>query len=376
MVKNTPPLGWNSWNTFAENIDEKRIRETADAMIESGLKDAGYEYVIIDDCWSEHTRGKDGKLRPDKKKFPSGMKALTDYIHSLGLKAGIYSCAGPLTCAGYPGSLGHEYVDAATFAEWGFDYLKYDYCYHPDFIPPKYLYRTMGTALSNSGRDILFAACSWGIKQTHEWIDGTGAHTWRSTGDIFDTFNSLRDLINAQKDILPYGGIGCFNDMDMLITGMRGKGHVGIDGLTDEEYKMHMSVWSILASPLIIGCDIRNLDGVTKELLTNRDMLAINQDPRGCRAYIVNEGDVNGRNLSPVFARILEGGDLAVCFINLADNDERISILASQLGLDFHHFKKVTFRDVWSGEELPLENECMSLEMKPHTVRYFRVSIK
>ena len=375
MVKNTPPLGWNSWNTFAENIDEKLIRETADAMVSSGLKDAGYEYIIIDDCWSEHTRGSDGRLRPDKKKFPSGMKQLTDYVHSLGLKIGIYSCSGPLTCAGYPGSLGHEYADAATFAEWGFDYLKYDYCYHPDHISPKYLYRTMGTALASSGRDILFAACTWGADGTPEWIDGTGAHTWRSTGDIFDTYNSLRDLIKAQLNILPYGGVGCFNDMDMLITGMRGKGHVGIDGLSDEEYKLHMSVWSILASPLIIGCDIRNMDSVTKELLTNREMLAINQDPRGNRAYVVNEGDVS-RGASPVFARILEGGDLAVCFTNLGDNDARVSILTSQLGLDFHYNKKVIFRDVWSNEKIAVDNECLGLELKSHTCRYFRVSIK
>ncbi len=376
MVRHTPPMGWNSWNTFAENVNEKVVRESAEAMVQSGLYEAGYEYVVIDDCWSEKVRGKDGKLREDKRKFPSGMKELCDYVHGLGLKIGIYSCAGPLTCAGYPGSFDHEFVDAKSFADWGFDFLKYDYCYKPASVQGKFLYRRMGTALASCGRDILFSACSWGADETHTWIDGTGAHMWRSTGDIWDNYASIRDIIKLQYKILPYGGVGCFNDMDMLVTGMRGKGHVGIGGCTYEEYKLHMSVWAILASPLMIGCDIRSLNDETRELLTNRGMLSINQDARGCRAYIANEEEVRMSDVSPVFVRSLEGGDIAVCFTNLGDTDARGVLQAAQMGLSYGCGKKLCFCDVWSGEQIAMTNECLCLDMPPHTARLFRVKLK
>ncbi len=188
MVKLTPPMGWNSWNTFGENINEKLIMETADAMAASGLVEKGYEYLVIDDCWSLKERDGEGRLVADPEKFPNGMKAVADYVHGKGLKFGMYSCAGTLTCAGYPGSFEHEFVDAETFARWGVDFLKYDYCYHSPIIHGKYLYRRMGLALENCGRDILFSACSWGADETHEWIKETGASMWRSTGDIFDTW--------------------------------------------------------------------------------------------------------------------------------------------------------------------------------------------
>lgn len=194
MVKLTPPMGWNSWNTFGENINEKLIMETADKMVEQGLLDCGYEYLVIDDCWSLRKRDEEGRLIADPEKFPHGMKVVADYVHSKGLKFGMYSCAGNLTCAGYPGSFEHEFIDADTFASWGVDFLKYDYCYHSNIIPGKYLYRRMGIALENCGRDILFSACSWGADQTHEWIKETGASMWRSTGDIFDSWESIKDL--------------------------------------------------------------------------------------------------------------------------------------------------------------------------------------
>ena len=199
MIKKTPPMGWNSWNTFAENISEQLIFETADRMVDSGLRDLGYEYLVIDDCWSLRERDENGRLVPDPEKFPHGMKAVADYVHSKGLKFGMYSCAGNLTCAAYPGSFEHEFVDAATFAEWGVDYLKYDYCYKSDIIHGRYLYRRMGLALKNCGRDILFSACSWGADNTHEWIRETGADMWRSTGDIFDVWSSVKDLTMQKK---------------------------------------------------------------------------------------------------------------------------------------------------------------------------------
>ena len=230
MVKLTPPMGWNSWNTFGENINEKLIMETADKMVEQGLLDCGYEYLVIDDCWSLRKRDEEGRLIADPEKFPHGMKAVADYVHSKGLKFGMYSCAGNLTCAGYPGSFEHEFIDADTFASWGVDFLKYDYCYHSNIIPGKYLYRRMGIALENCGRDILFSACSWGADQTHEWIKETGASMWRSTGDIFDSWESIKDLTKQQAKLHPYHSVGCFNDMDMLVVGMYGKGGGGLRG--------------------------------------------------------------------------------------------------------------------------------------------------
>ena len=201
MFTTRPPMGWNSWNTFAEKIDEKLVREMADVIVEKGLDKFGYNYVVIDDCWAEKTRDSSGRLVPDKNKFPSGMKALADYVHSKGLKFGMYSCAGVLTCGQYPASYDYEFIDAKTFAEWGVDFLKYDFCYKPEFVAGKSLYRRMGLALANCGRDILFSACSWGAEKTHEWIRSTGAGMWRSTGDIFDNWNSVKNIIMQQVDI-------------------------------------------------------------------------------------------------------------------------------------------------------------------------------
>ena len=192
MLVNRPPMGWNTWNTFGHAISDSLVRESADAFERLGLKEAGYQYIVIDDCWSLKTRdSQTDRLVPDPEKFPEGMKAVADYVHSKGLKFGMYSCAGNLTCAGYPGSFEHEFIDAQTFAEWNVDFLKYDYCYHSPIIHGKYLYRRMGLALENCGRDILFSACSWGADETHEWIKSTGASMWRSTGDIFDTWQSV-----------------------------------------------------------------------------------------------------------------------------------------------------------------------------------------
>ena len=192
MVKLTPPMGWNSWNTFGANISEELIFEIADRMVEDGYLDAGYEYVVIDDCWSLRERDANGRLVPDPKKFPHGMKYVADYIHSKGLKFGMYSCAGMLTCAGYPGSMDHEFIDAATFAEWEVDLLKYDYCFNSRIIAGEYLYRRMGLALENCGRDILLSCCTWGVDQTHEWVKTTASSMWRSTTDIFDNWDSIK----------------------------------------------------------------------------------------------------------------------------------------------------------------------------------------
>ncbi len=260
MIQLTPPMGWNSWNTFGKNISEVTLREAADALVKTGLRDSGYQYFVIDDTWALRERGKDGRLIPNPDKFPNGIKAVSDYVHDKGLKFGIYSCAGTMTCAQYPGSYEYEFLDAETFAEWGVDFLKYDYCFKPTFERGELLYRRMGLALANCGRDILFSACSWGNDDTKSWIKTTGAHMWRSTHDVFDSWESIKMRAKEQLDIQKYNGLGCFNDMDMLVVGMNGKGNVGLTPSSFVQYRTHFALWALLGSPLMIGCDIRNAD--------------------------------------------------------------------------------------------------------------------
>lgn len=386
MFTTRPPMGWNSWNTFAEKIDEKLVREMADVIVEKGLYKFGYNYVVIDDCWAEKTRDSSGRLVPDKNKFPSGMKALADYVHSKGLKFGMYSCAGVLTCGQYPASYDYEFIDAKTFAEWGVDFLKYDFCYKPEFVAGKALYRRMGLALANCGRDILFSACSWGAEKTHEWIRSTGAGMWRSTGDIFDNWNSVKNIIMQQVDItceykndegsMPFGGIGCFNDMDMLIVGMHGVGNVGLGGCTDEEYRTHFSAWAIFGSPLMIGCDIRKLDDEAYKILTNRDVLAINQDGRGAQPYVANNEwmKINHGN-TPVVARMMENGDVAVALFNMNDNDAVCNFRGDQIGLPPVTKVRLMARDAWSGEEFEIHNYAYVASIPAHGCKLLRVKV-
>ena len=380
MFTLTPPMGWNSWNTFAENIDEKLIRDTADIIVEKGLDKLGYNYVIIDDCWAEKTRDKNGRLVPDKKKFPSGMKALSDYIHSKGLKFGMYSCAGTLTCAGYPSSFEYEFIDANTFAEWGVDYLKYDFCFKPEYVQGKTLYRRMGAALANCGRDIFFAACSWGAEKTHEWIRSTGAGSWRSTGDIFDNWESVKKIILQQVDrsgeycgagAMPFGGLGCFNDMDMLIVGMNGKGNVGLTGCTFQEYKLHFSAWALFASPLIIGCDVRSMDETTRKILLNRDVIAVNQD-RGGRQVYQTQNDYGVH----VFVRVMENGDVVVGLFNLNDDRRRGILFSDTIGLSQNTGRTVVFRDLWTDERRYFVNGTIELSVDAHDCVMMRGSVK
>ena len=360
-------MGWNTWNTFAEKINEELILASADKLVETGLKDAGYEYVIIDDCWALRERDKNGKLVPDPEKFPHGMKYVADYIHKKGLKFGMYSCCGTMTCAGYPASYDHEFIDAATFAEWGVDFLKYDYCFRPSATEGKLLYRRMGLALANCGRDILFSGCSWGADNTHEWIGTTGANMWRSTGDIFDTWESLKSLILAQYDILPFGGQGCFNDMDMLIVGMNGRGHVGLKGCTEEEYKLHFAAWCLLESPLMIGCDIREMSEGAKAILTNKELIAIQQDPRCNRPYIIKFGNCAD---FPIIVRALANGDLAVGFFNLSDSAANLWVPLDDLGVPFSQNRKLEGKEVYTG------NATLSQTLEAHTCAVYRLKVK
>ena len=375
MICRKPPMGWNSWNTFASNIDENLIKETADAMVETGLLAAGYEYLVIDDCWAERERDKNGRMVPDPAKFPHGMKAISDYVHSRGLKFGMYSCSGHMTCAGFPGSFDYEFIDAQTFAEWGVDYLKYDYCFRPMNQPGHLLYKRMGLALANCGRDICFSACSWGADQTNEWIKTTGAHLWRSTGDINDSWKSVHDLTMKQFDYLSTNGQGCFNDMDMLIVGMHGKGNVAVTGLSDEEYKTHFSIWSMFGSPLMIGCDVRSMDDATKNILLNKEVIAVDQDEAYRQPFAC--GKHWDHNEVLVLAKFLEGGDIAIGIFNLLDNcpcDPFISL--DSLGINRATGKALRITDLWTGEDLGVYSGVFRPAPTPaHGCRLYRAKL-
>lgn len=376
MKAERPPMGWNSWNTFAGNISDGLIRETADAMIETGLHGAGYEYVIIDDCWSKKERGADGRIQADPEKFPDGMKAVGDYIHGKGLKFGMYSCGGTMTCACYPGSYGHEFIDAETFASFGADYLKYDYCYHPQSVPGPITYRRMATALANCGRDIFFAACSWGSEKSEQWMAESGAHSFRSTGDIQDNWKSASGIAQRQhnREITRYGRPGCWNDMDMLIVGMHGKGHVGLGGCTAEEYKTHFSVWCMYSSPLIIGCDIRNMDEETRGILMNRDLIAIDQDPEGRPPVVF--ADPAGIQCTAVYLKMLSDGSWAVCFTNYSDAPVNLSLVFWDAGFPCNTGYGLKFRDLWAQEDAGVYRDTFCCtNVAPHASHIYRATV-
>lgn len=405
MQRIKPPMGWNTWNTFGPNIDEKLIMESADAMVESGLRDAGYEYIVIDDMWSLKERDKDGFLVPDPEKFPHGMKYIADYVHARGLKFGMYSCGGYLTCGGYPGSYGHEWQDAQTFAQWGVDYLKYDYCFHPANVSAAAIYRRMGVALANCGRKIHFNACSWGSDHTRQWIRETGAHSWRSTGDISDCWASIKSIAQSQIVAQEYNAPGCFNDMDMLVVGMNGEGTVGITGCNDDEYRLHFALWAFLQSPLMIGCDIRHMSDATKKILMNRDIIAINQDDACTQAYIApnllqafgaeergHEVNLNRAPDEPFYTysdyslsrctlvRMLANGDFAVMQVNFRDHetfDAPLVVTADMLGIPEDKALTMQVTDLWTGENVPLVNGTIPNRGIPaHGARIYRVHLQ
>lgn len=351
MLGTKPVMGWNTWNTFGEAIDEKLIIESADALVEKGYKDAGYEYVIIDDCWSLKERV-DGMLVPNPERFPHGMKYVADYVHSKGLKFGMYSCAGVKTCGGYPSSYGYEFEDAKQFAEWGVDYLKYDFCYFPQSGNKENAYLTMAMALRNCGRDIYFAACNWGEGAPWNWMRSRGAHSYRSTGDIHDNPKSYMDIFTSQVGNAMGNGAGCYNDMDMLIVGMHGEGYVGLGGCTTDEYLQHFAMWAFMGSPLIIGGDIRSLAEEDRQILLNKGLIAVNQDAE-CRPpfmiYEKNEFKVC------VMMRILDKGKFALALFNLDEDREylkNISVTFDDLGIHSNTPRAVKLTDAVTGADL------------------------
>ncbi|MBR5312888.1 MAG: glycoside hydrolase family 27 protein [Clostridia bacterium] len=370
MLAQRPPMGWNSWNTFGGAINEQVVRETADAIIEKGLKDVGYEYVVIDDCWSLRKRNAEGKMVADPEKFPSGMKALAEYVHSKGLKFGMYSCAGTRTCAGYPGSFDYEFVDAKTFAEWDVDFLKYDFCYKPRLAHGPILYNRMGMALKASGREILFSACNWGSNEVEKWIRSTGAHMYRSTGDINDSFQSFKDIAMSQVDKLAYSGPGCYNDIDMLICGMHGKGNVANGGCSDIEYRTHFALWCLFQSPLMIGGDLNKLDDFNLELLKNKELIDINQDIEARPPMMIGGGD------RPVFFKHMANGEYVLAFFNFSDRDGHCGVEFYDLGLTVASGYGFKFRDIFTGEETGLITENMDVHVASHDCKIYRGTLE
>lgn len=377
MLGLTPPMGWNSWNTFTWDVSDRLLRETADALVESGLRDAGYQYVVLDDCWSLRQRDEKGFLVPDPEKFPQGMKAVADYIHSKGLKFGMYSCCGTHTCAGYPGSFEHEFQDAQTFAAWGVDYLKYDNCYKPLHMDGETLYRRMSLALRNCGRDILLSACNWGTEDVHRWARSSGAQLFRSTGDIQDNWRSVTDIALSQMDKQPFGGPFCHNDMDMLVVGMHGGSnneYIGtLGGCTDEEYRAHFSLWAMMNSPLMIGCDIRSMSAVTKETLANPEVIAINQDVECRGPYRVSQWN----NPEKVFSLVkpMEDGSLAIGMFNFGDTRSEMSLQFWDLGLPAAAGVGLELRDCWAHHSEGRFFERYVTTLEPHGCRVFRASL-
>lgn len=369
MIAPTPPMGWNSWNTFGSEIHETLIRETADAFLEQGLKAVGYQYVVIDDLWEADERDSDGRLTHDPVKFPHGIKALADYVHSKGLKFGIYSCAGSHTCAGKPASYGYEETDARTFAEWGVDFLKYDFCYKPAGTDGPTLYRRMGQALRMTGRPILYSVCEWGTNQPWEWAAGVGAQMWRTTGDIEDSWESMERIGFGQNGLERYAGPDHWNDPDMLIVGMYGKGNVAKGGCTDEEYRVHFSLWCLLAAPLMIGCDVRNMTDATREILTNRRVIAVNQDPLGRQGFRVGQE----WDKFEVWMKPLADGSVAAGLFNRHESwGRKIAVAWESLGL--HDRRACRVEDLWSGEDLGEHRGSFSAFVAPHNVVLIRLT--
>ena len=371
----TPPMGWMTWNMFKGDISDQLIRETADAMVESGLADAGYKYIFIDDLW-QGGRDCHNNIIPDPKKFPHGIKALADYVHSKGLKLGIYSDAAQLTCGGYTASYGFEEQDARTFASWGIDYLKYDYCNAPeDSATARLRYRTMASALQKSGRDIVLGICEWGQRQCEEWCEEVGGQLWRTNYDVRDTWKAtvegamgIIDIVNITAPLAPYARHGQWSDMDMLVVGLNGKGgpssDLGGNGCSYTEYQTQMSMWCMLSSVLALSNDLRHLTAEDRRILLNRELIAINQDPLGKAA----ERKVN-TDTYQIYVRPLADGSHAVTILNTADKRLSLTVDFAKLGLA----GKYSVYDVWQHKTIARNAGKWKGNVEAHEAKVFIV---
>jgi alpha-galactosidase len=358
----TPPMGWNSWNHFACNVSASLIEGEADALVASGMKAAGYQYVVIDDCW-QVGRDASGNILADRQRFPQGIKAVADYVHGKGLKFGIYSDVGDHTCQMRPGSRGHEYQDALQYARWGVDYLKYDWC-NKGGLDGRSAYATMSDALRATGRPIVFSICNWGEEQPWLWGAQAGGNLWRTTQDIWDAWSGRRDfalgvldILDLQADLAAYAKPGHWNDPDML--------EIGNGGMTDAQYRAQFSLWAILAAPLIAGNDLRQMSAATRATLTNREVVAVDQDALGIEGRRVwKDGDAQ------IWARPLTGGREAIVLLNRGTRPQSIRLDWSALGLP--GYLPLRFRDLWQHEDLPIAKGSLTLSVPPTSVRMLR----
>jgi alpha-galactosidase len=376
----TPPMGWNSWNCFANAVSDEKIRKAADAMASSGLINHGWSYINIDDFWQTNpgekndaslmgpARDAEGRILPNKR-FPD-MKALADYVHNRGLKIGLYSSPGPTTCGGCVGSWQHELQDAQTYAEWGYDYLKYDWCSYSqvsgssslkDLMRP---YLVMSAALRGQKRDIVHSLCQYGMGNVSTWGDRAGGQCWRTTGDITDTWDSMSKIADAQDGLELFTQPGNWNDPDMLIVGMVGWGNLHPTRLTQNEQYTHMSLWCLLCSPLLIGCDMTQLDAFTLNLLTNDEVLEVNQDPLGRQAARVQRTDA-----SDIWAKRMEDGSLAVGLFNRGYLTGTVTVALKTLGLTGPQ----RVRDLWRQKELGTERDRITAEIPGHGALLLRL---
>ena len=360
----TPPMGWNSWNKFGCDVSEDMIKGMADAVVKSGMKDAGYVYVNIDDCW-QVSRDANANIVADPQRFPHGMKAVGDYIHSLGLKFGVYSDAGTKTCAGRPGGLGHEYQDALQYASWGVDYLKYDWC-NTTTQDARASYENIRAALDASGRPIVLSICEWGTAKPWLWGKEVGGNLWRTTGDINDRWggqqkwpngtccsNGVLAIIDQEAPLQSYAGPGHWNDPDML--------EVGNGGMSDTEYRSHFSLWAILAAPLIAGNDLRSMRPEIHDILTNKEVIAIDQDPMGRQGRrVAQHGDTE------VWAKQLQDGSRAVILLNRGGSEQEITVQWEELG--YTRNIPANVRDLWQHKDLGKFSGTFSAPVASHGV--------
>ena len=371
----TPQMGWNSWNKFGDKVSEQLIRGAADAVATNGMKDAGYQYINIDDCWHGE-RDAQGFIHPDPQKFPSGMKALADYVHAKGLKLGIYSDVGYKTCAGRPGSRGHEFQDALTYAQWGIDYLKYDWC-NAEGLKAEGAYTTMRDALHAAGRPILFSLCEWGDNKPWLWAKDVG-HSWRTTGDICNCFDCVQDhrtykdwgvlqILDQQEGLRKYAGPGHWNDPDMLEVG---------NGMAVNEDRAHFSMWCMLAAPLISGNDLQHMSRETREILTNPEVIGVDQDALGVEGF-----KYSAKAGVEVWFKPLTNNAWAMCLLNRGTNVQPVAFnwkneaVTDDLSKREARFNTTTYkvRDVWAKKDMGTTAEALSAEVPGHDVLMLRL---
>jgi len=354
----TPPMGFNTFNRFFCRPDEQLVRDIADSMVSSGMRDAGYQYVVIDDCWQGWRDGATSRIVPDPQRFPGGMRALADYVHSRGLKFGLYTDAGWRTCQGLVGSYGFYDVDARTFAEWGVDYVKVDWCY-ADGLTARTQYGEFRTALLATGRPMVFSICEWGSTRPSEWARGIG-HLWRTTPDIQDRWESMLANADASARYVRAAAPGGWNDPDML--------EVGNGGMTADEYRVHFSLWAIMAAPLIAGNDIRTMPDSIREILVNREVIAVDQDSLGVQGIVVSQPSPDLQ----VWVKLLSDGSQAVALVNRSGTIADIAVGWSSLGLPTGTTASV--RDLWARSDRGLHSDRFAAAVPPHGVVMVRIA--